>query len=78
MANAAEERESATARRNGSGIFLAEEDLDLEKLAVVSNCILALEGLRTGLKGEEDMGIESRRVKRECEVRWRRVKMCES
>lgn len=56
-----EERQSATARRRGSGSFLRKEDLNLEKVA---RCILVLgagAGLRQGLKvveGEEDIDMD--------------------
>lgn len=51
-----DERQSATARRKGSGTFLCDEDLNLETAPTPINCILELPGLRPGLKVvEEDM-----------------------
>jgi hypothetical protein len=47
-----EERQSATARRKGSGNFLTEEDLNLE---TPINCGVKLE--------EEDIGFDSIRVR---------------
>jgi hypothetical protein len=48
-----EERQSATARRKGSGNFLTEEDLNLE---TPINCGMKLEE-------EEDIGFDSIRVR---------------
>jgi hypothetical protein len=48
-----EERQSATARRKGSGNFLTEEDLNLE---TPINCGVKLEE-------EEDIGFDSIRVR---------------
>jgi hypothetical protein len=49
-----EERQSATARRKGSGNFLTEEDLNLE---TPINCGMKLE------EEEEDIGFDSIRVR---------------